>query len=173
MINIPLFLMFKIILHHYNTILRSLYHSLHHSVVPGCHFLWQMSSQWRSQKLLQQLVSHELTVYISIFNQFELNELWPYYQTHVKQIILNCTTLWSLALRIFKAFIPIFFIANLSLNQTLLTFLLCVRQTWMTQLILAISLRGYLSLIERILVLICMVSQFMWKKDFLLHGTYL
>ena len=30
--------------------------------------------------------------------------------------------------------------ANLSLNQTLLTFLLCVRQTWMTQLILAISL---------------------------------
>ena len=32
-------------------------------------------------------------------------------------------------------------IANLSLNQTLLTFLLCVvmRQTWMTQLILAIS----------------------------------
>ena len=29
---------------------------------------------------------------------------------------------------------------NLSLNQTLLTFLLCVRQTWMIQLILAISL---------------------------------
>ena len=66
----------------------------------------------------------------------------------------------------------IFFIANLSLNQTLLTFLLCVRQTWMTQLILVISLRGYLPLIERILVLISMVSQFMWKKDFLLHGTY-
>ena len=29
---------------------------------------------------------------------------------------------------------------TLSLNQTLLTFLLCVRQNWMTQLILAISL---------------------------------
>ena len=28
-------------------------------------------------------------------------------------------------------------ITNLSLNQTLLTILLCVRQTWMTQLILA------------------------------------
>ena len=28
---------------------------------------------------------------------------------------------------------------NLSLNQTLLTFLFCVTQTWMTQLILAIS----------------------------------
>ena len=29
--------------------------------------------------------------------------------------------------------------ANLSLNQTLLKFLLCVRQNWMIQLILAIS----------------------------------
>ena len=34
----------------------------------------------------------------------------------------------------------ILLILKLSLNQTLLTFLLCVRQTWMTQLILAISL---------------------------------
>ena len=33
-----------------------------------------------------------------------------------------------------------FVIVNLSLNQTLLTFLLYVRQTWMTQLILAIYL---------------------------------
>ena len=28
--------------------------------VPGCHLLWQMSSQWESQKLLQGLVSPEL-----------------------------------------------------------------------------------------------------------------
>ena len=33
------------------------------------------------------------------------------------------------------------------------------------------SVRGYLPLIQRILVLICMVLQFM-LKDFLLHGTY-
>ena len=78
--------------------------------------------------------------YLSIFNLFKLNELWPYYQKHVNQIILNSTTLWSLALRIFEAFVRILLIVNLSLNQTLLTFLLCVRQTWMTQLILAISL---------------------------------
>ena len=38
---------------------------------------------------------------------------------------------------------------NLFLNQTLLTFLLHVRQTWMTQLILAISVSGYLSLIRK------------------------
>ena len=37
-------------------------------------------------------------------------------------------------------------VVNLSLNQTLLTFLLSVRQTWMAQLILAISLWGYLPL---------------------------
>ena len=37
-----------------------------------CHLLWQMSSQWGSQKILQGLVSHELTAYLSIFNQFKL-----------------------------------------------------------------------------------------------------
>ena len=78
--------------------------------------------------------------YLSIFNLFKLNELCPYYQKHVNQTILNHTTLCSLALRIFEAFVQIALIVNLSLNQTLLTFLLCVRQTWMTQLILAISL---------------------------------
>ena len=38
-----------------------------------CHFLWQISSEWGSQKLFQGLVPHELTVYPSIFNQFKLN----------------------------------------------------------------------------------------------------
>ena len=40
------------------------------SKVPGCHLLRQMCSQWRSQKLLQELVSHELTAYLSVFNLF-------------------------------------------------------------------------------------------------------
>ena len=73
------------------------------------------------------------------FNQFKLNELWPYYQKHVNQIILNCTTLKSLASQIFEDFNQILLIVKLSLNQTLLMFLFCVRQTWTTQLILAIS----------------------------------
>ena len=34
--------------------------------VPGCH----LSFQWGSQKLLQRLVSHEFTVYLSVFNLF-------------------------------------------------------------------------------------------------------
>ena len=63
------------------------------SEVPGCHLLQQMSSQWGSQKLLQGLLSRELTAYLSIINQFKLNELWPYYQKHVNQMILNHTTL--------------------------------------------------------------------------------
>ena len=52
----------------------------------------------------------------------------------VNQITLNRITLYSLALRIFEAFVRIL------LNQTPLTFLLHVRQIWMTQMILAISL---------------------------------
>ena len=40
------------------------------SEIPQCHLLRQMSSQRGSQKSLQGLVSHELTVYLSIFNLF-------------------------------------------------------------------------------------------------------
>ena len=59
------------------------------SEVPGCYLLQMMSSQEGLQKLLQGLVSRELTAYLSIFNLSELNELWPYYQKNVNQIILN------------------------------------------------------------------------------------
>ena len=52
------------------------------------YLLWQMSSQWGLEKLLQGLVSHELTASHSIFKQLKLNELW-----HVNQIILNRITL--------------------------------------------------------------------------------
>ena len=46
----------------------------------------------------------------------------------------------NLALQILEAFVQTLLNVNLFLNETLLTFLLCVRQTWMVQLILAISL---------------------------------
>ena len=65
-------------------------------------------------------------------------------------IILNPITLWSLALPKFKAFVQILLIVNLSLNQTLLIFWLCVRQTWMSQLVLAISLGGVIFLLIQI-----------------------
>ena len=47
----------------------------------------------RVTKITQGLVSHKLTAYLSIFNLLKLNELWPYYEKHVNQIILNYTTL--------------------------------------------------------------------------------
>ena len=49
-------------------------------------------------------------------------------------------TLYNFALQILGAFVQILLNVNLFLNQTLLTFWLYVRQTWMSQLILAISL---------------------------------
>ena len=45
------------------------------------------------QKLPQGLVSHKPTAYFSVFDLFELNELWPYYQKEVNQISLKHTTL--------------------------------------------------------------------------------
>ena len=80
------------------------------SEVCGCHLLRQKSSQ----KLLQGSVSHKLAAYLPYFNQFKLNELWPYYQKYVNQIILNHTTLESVALQIFEAFAQILLLVNLS-----------------------------------------------------------
>ena len=42
----------------------------------------------------------------------------------------------KLSLQKFEVFVAILLNVNLSLNQTLLTFVLCVRQTWMTLLVL-------------------------------------
>ena len=53
-------------------------------------------------------MSHEFKACLSIFNLFKLNELWPYYQKHVNQKILNHATLQILALLIFEAFVRIF-----------------------------------------------------------------
>ena len=53
----------------------------------------------------------------------------------------------SFALQIFEAFVRILLNVNLSLNQTFLTFWVYVRQTWMTQLILAVTV--YLPLIRK------------------------
>ena len=63
------------------------------SEVPGCHLLWEMSSQSVSHKLLQGLVSHELRAYLCVLNPFLNNELWSYYQKDVTHIILNHITL--------------------------------------------------------------------------------
>ena len=40
-------------------------------------------------------MSHELTAYLSIFFEFKLIQLWPYYQKHVKQIITSDASICS------------------------------------------------------------------------------
>ena len=58
----------------------------------------------------------------------------------LKQITLNHRTLENLVLQIFVAFIQTSLNVNLSFSQTVLTFWLYVKQTWMAILILLISL---------------------------------
>ena len=75
----------------------------------------------------------------------------------------------DLALQILEAFIPILLNVNLSLNQTLLSFLLYVRQTVITQLILAVSLWGvYLPLNWK-----DSISHIHGLVVYLVHRTYL
>ena len=60
---------------------------------------------------------------------------WPYYQKHVHHNF-ELHNYLKLSFINIRSFVRISSDVNLSLNQTLLTFLLYVRQTWMTQLIL-------------------------------------
>ena len=70
---------------------------------------------------------------------------WWCHQKYVNQITSNCLTLWILDLPIFNVFVWILLVMNLSLNQTLLIFLLDIRQSWKTQLIEVMSLCERLS----------------------------
>ena len=112
--------------------------------------LWQMTSQWGSPKLLQGLVSLELNLPFCFFYLFLTwwimtilsKSCTPDNSHQLLPKTTITTTPKNLALQIFEAFVLILLIANLSLNQTFLTFLLYVRQTWLTKLILPIFLWG-------------------------------
>ena len=56
-----------------------------------------MSYQWGSQKLLQGLVSHELTAYLSVFYLFLTQWIIVILPKGLNQVILNKTTLLNLA----------------------------------------------------------------------------
>ena len=75
-----------------------------------------------------------------IFPSFFDSGSWWCHQKYVNQITSNCLTLWILDLAIFNVFVWILLVVNLSWNQTLLIFLLDIRQSWKTQLIEVISL---------------------------------
>ena len=86
-------------------------------------------------------------------------------------------TLWNLALPVFEVYVQISLDVNFSLNQTLFTFLLYVRQTWMTQLVLAIFLWGVIFLqSERIPFLIHGLAvyekkRFLFTRDLSLENS--
>ena len=89
---------------------------------PGCHLLQRTSSLLRvTKKLIQGLVSHRLTAYLSVFDLFLTKRDEWIYQKDVNEITLNHTILKNLTLRIIETFVWILLNANLSLNQTLLT----------------------------------------------------
>ena len=110
------------------------------SEVPRCCLFLQMSSQWESQKLLQGLVSHEVTAYLFVFDVFLTQWIMAILPKECKPdnfelhdpLKLGFANIWILCSHLLSV--------NLFLSQTLVTFLLYGRQTWMTQLILAISL---------------------------------
>ena len=68
-----------------------------------CYDRWFLSEGLKNYFRDWCLMNSQPTFFI--FNLFKLNELWPYYQKHVNQIILNHTTLWSLALQTFELWI--------------------------------------------------------------------
>ena len=118
---------------------------------------------------------HEITAYLSVFNLFLTQWIMAILSKGCKpgnsesqsSLKLSFVNIQSNTVNV-----------NLSLNQTFLRFLLrqnqLIQLIHMTQVILAISLWGVIFLQqERILFLICMVLQLMWKKDFLLYETYL
>ena len=120
---------------------------------PSCHLLWHEFSM-RVTKLLQGLVSHELAAYLSVFNLFLTQWIMAILSKGCKpdnfepdnSLKLSFTNIW----RLYFNFVE----CESFLESNLLTILLCVRQTWMTQLILAISLWGVIhmqsySLFER------------------------
>ena len=116
------------------------------SEVPACDLLQQTSSQWGLQKLLQGLVSHELTAYFSVFNLFLTQWIMAILSKGCKLDNHESHNSLKLSFMNIQAFIQILLDVNLSLSQTLLTLLLCVRQTWMTQLIRTVSLWGVIFL---------------------------
>ena len=134
-----------------------------------CHLLWQMSSQWGSQKILQGLVSHELTAYLSIFNQFKLilsKACKPDNFELNHSLKLSFINIWGLH----SNFVD--FESSLESNSPDI-FALC--ETNLDGSIDSgnFSVRGYLPLVQKDSSTHMHVSQFMLKKDFLLHRTYI
>ena len=134
-------------------------------LVSGCHFVWHMSSQWRSQKLLQGLVSHELRAYLSIFDVFLTQWIMAILLKGCKPDNFESHNSLKLSFRNIRGLLSNFVECD-SLNQTLLTFWLYAGQTWMTHLILAISVGQFIYAISFLAQLdsgiLCLWNDSLW-----------
>ena len=131
-----------------------------------------MSPQWGSQKWFQGLMFHELEAYISDFCFFFNSMKWSSkacksdnFKSH-NSLKLSFTNIQGLCFN--------FIGCESFLESNTTTFLLYVRQTWMTLVLLVISLWGVIFLkSKRILLLIWMFLQLMWKIGSFLYCIYI
>ena len=75
------------------------------SQVPWCHLLWQMNSQRWSQKIIQGLVSYELTAYLSVFDLYLTHEMTILAKGRKLDSFEWNTSLKNLAVLTFEAFV--------------------------------------------------------------------
>ena len=116
------------------------------SEVSGCNFLWQISSQW-GVIIITSRISVSLTHSLPFCcGPFLTQLIMAILSKGCKPDNFESNNSLKLILQIFVAFVRTSLNMNLSLNQTLLTFWLNVRQTLMTLLILVISLWGVIFL---------------------------
>ena len=104
----------------------------------GCDFLWQMSSQRGSQKLLQEPTC--LTVYLSVFDIFLTHWIMAILSKRCKRENFESQNFLKLSFTNILGFRSNFGEWKSFFESNSPTFWLYARQTFMTQLILAISL---------------------------------
>ena len=151
-----------------------------HSYFWWCQYFWGPwvsfvitdEFSWGSQKLLQGLVSHELTVYLTFFDLF-LTQLIKAilskgckpdnFESH-NSLKLSFTNIWGLSSN---------FVECESFLESNSAEILALCETNLDESNNFYK-AGYLHLIWKdSSTCICMFVQFMWRKDFLLHTTYL
>ena len=146
----------------------------------GCHLLWQMSSRWGSQKLLQGLVPHKLTAYLSAFDLFLTQRLMAMLSKGCKPDNFESLYKKNLANSLWLTFTNICglrsnFVECQSFPEPNSPDILALCETDLDDSIDSdkFSVTGYLPISQKNSLFICMVLQLIWRKDFLLHGTYL
>ena len=141
--------------------------------VPRCHLLQQMSFQWGSQKLLWGLLSHELTAYPFVFELFLTHWIMgllskactPGNFESDNSLKLGFTNIRGLCSNFFECE------SFLKSNTSHIFALLWDKLGWLNWFWHFLCDR--LSSFNPILLLICTVLQFKWRKDFLLNRTNL